>query len=138
MITTTITIQNQTWMISGDDRPNPLAPTPRITATTAGVTVDINCRYRSITSVEHRDDCTWGVSLNPVCACAPHPADDGALFAAALDVLRQCRQVRDAAEAVAESERLARIARDEVYVLVPAGCEGCPSAVHGGVCTCDL
>lgn len=138
MITKTVVIDGNVWTIAGDDQPNPLIPTPAITATVDGANVvSIDCQYRQITSVKHADGCGWGVNLSPACSCARRPVDEGALFAAAREVLTRCVESRAAAEAAASAAAQARRARDgERLVRVPAGCEGCPSALHGGACTC--
>lgn len=134
MISTVATIDGQTWTITGDDQPNPLSPTPAITATVNGVTVDLNCRYRQITSSSHTDGCTWGVDLSPTCTCAPRPVDAAQLFDAARDVLRRCRAARQIAE---DADRLAlEAASDDALVYIRPGCDPCPSALYGGICTC--
>ena len=137
MITSTVTIGGQEWVISGSGKPNPVAPTPRITATVGGAKVDISCQYQQVTSVEHGAGCGWGVDGSPVCTCAPVPADTEALFDAAREVQRRCHEARAAAEDAAERARLSRPDPGDVYKPdLPAGCEGCASGLYGGVCTC--
>ncbi len=137
MITETITINGSTYTIDGNDQPNPLSPDPRITATLNGITADLNCQYRQITSAEHTNGCTWGVRMNPTCTCAPVPtADRDALFAAARTVLSRCWAAWDAAEAANREARASRTAASDAFVRVPRGCDGCPSAIYGGPCTC--
>jgi hypothetical protein len=142
MIRTVVVIDGARWTITGDDRPNPLCDTPGIHATVNGVTVAINYRYRQITSLAHTDGCRWGVH-NPICTCAPRPADPQALFDAVLDVQRRCDDViraavaaRDAARDAAQRRRDAETGDNTIVRRLPRGCEGCPSALYGGVCTC--
>lgn len=134
MITETTIINGQTWTITGDDRPNVLSPTPRITGTVNGVTVGIDCQYRQITSISHNGDCTWGI-CSP-CTCAPVPSDPTQLFGITRDVLYRALKARNTAEDVAEHERSQREMEFDTptYRVLP-GCD-CPSAAYGGVCTC--
>jgi hypothetical protein len=130
MITKTVTIDGTAWTINGDDRPNPLTPSPSIKATVDGATVHLSCQYRQISSTSHADGCTrWP------CTCAPRPSDEAPLWEAAREVMHACS---DAIQAAEEAERQARWARtdDEGYVRVRPGCDPCPSAQYGGPCTC--
>ena len=134
-ITLTATVGDTAWTIIGNTKPNPLAAGPAIKGIAPnGSTVWLDCQYRQITSVRHTDGCAWGTRVGSTCSCAPQPVDVAALFQAARDVSRRCSAAHKEAEA-AEAARLARTDTGAL-VRVSAGCEGCPSAIHGGVCTC--
>jgi len=135
LITATIDIDGTTWTISGSTIPNPLNPEPSSWATVEGRKVWINCQYRQFVPDSHIGGCAYGTRLGADCTCAPVPADPDRIYAVAREVLTRVADAQNAARRAAELARL----RDEpadLLVRLPAGCDGCPSAVHGGVCTC--
>lgn len=137
-IRATVNVGGQQWTITGNPNPNPLVRTPRILATVGGHTVDLDCGYRQVISLPpHAARCRYMTAAGMPCTCAPQPVDEEALWAAAVEVLTACIDARRRAEKAAEVARLDGEERDYAPpVRLPRGCEGCPSAVHGGVCTC--
>lgn len=133
MITKTV----GTWTITGDDKYNLLGGGPRIIATDGTITVDVDVQYRQITSTTHTALCDLsgpGVGMRR-CTCTPALPDADALIDACREVMRACSAAWTAAEAAAQAARQDAAVATDVYVRVAPGCD-CPSALHGGPCTC--
>jgi hypothetical protein len=128
MITATAIVDDVPVTVTCDDRPNPLAPTPMISSTIAGIAVSINVQYRQINSISHTGTCTSRTAWK--CTCAPTPADPAPLFAAAKAVMAQYWTNRNAADAA----RPYPIGDQLLTMIENQYC--CPSKATGGPCTC--